>query len=143
MLRRVAAVLALFGVLLHAGASVRHQSVMLDAQRQPVFMYRVGAVDVEEQAAPALREGGVSLLRRFKLAGQPPAAGKLYVLTAAGAKIEPSGAGEWKVDDTLTVKVKADGVMPVVRERGTTKQLVVPIELRNGAPATVEVELKG
>ena len=34
MLRRVAAVLALFGVLLHAGASVRHQSVMLDAQRQ-------------------------------------------------------------------------------------------------------------
>jgi hypothetical protein len=34
MLRRVAAVLALFGVLLHAGASVRHQAVMLDAQRQ-------------------------------------------------------------------------------------------------------------
>ena len=33
MLRRVAAVLALFGVLLHAGASVRHQAVMLDAQR--------------------------------------------------------------------------------------------------------------
>jgi hypothetical protein len=34
MLRRIAAVLALFGVLLHAGASVRHQSVMLDALRQ-------------------------------------------------------------------------------------------------------------
>lgn len=34
MLRRVAAVLALFGVLLHAGASARHQSVMLDAMRQ-------------------------------------------------------------------------------------------------------------
>src|SRR5262245_1172240 len=34
MLRRIAAVLALFGVLLHAGASVRHQSVMLDSQRQ-------------------------------------------------------------------------------------------------------------
>ena len=112
----------------------------LDAQRRPVFMYRFGEVEVEELAAPVLREGGVALARSFMITGQPPT-GRVYVLAAVGAKVEETSPGSWKVDDKLTVRVKTPGAPPVVRERGPAKQLLVPVELKDGMPASLEIEL--
>ena len=79
----------------------------LDAQRQPIFMYRLGDVQIEEQPLPVPREGGVVLARKFHLTGPQPAGGKLYLLAAAGTKIEEVAPEIWKVDDKLTVRVKA------------------------------------
>ena len=117
----------------------RFKGYRLDAQRQPIFHYVLGDVDVEEQPMPVLRPGGPVLVRKFHISGNPPGAGKVYVLAAAGGKIAEQG-GAWRVDDKLTVKVTG-GARPELRERGAVKQLVVPIELKEGAASDIDVEM--
>jgi mono/diheme cytochrome c family protein len=119
----------------------RFRGYRLDAKRQPVFMYQLGALAVEDQATPAIREGGVTLLRRITVTGEPPAAGKVYFLAAAGAKVEQESPGVWRVDDRLTVKFNAGAAGASVRELGAAKQLLVPVEPGGGAATTVEVEM--
>jgi len=116
----------------------------LDKQRQPVFMYRVGAIDVEEQPLPALKENGTVLVRRFTLDAKgatPPQ--NVYCELAAGAKIEPgSAAGEWRVDDKLTVRVKSPAdAKALVREKADGKQVLLPAKFDGQGKATFEVEL--
>ena len=114
----------------------------LDEQRQPIFLYRLGDVDIEEQPVPELRPGGPILMRKFSVTGKPPAAGALYFLAAAGAKVQEQSPGTWRVDDKLTVRLRAPaGVEAVVRERGAVKQLVMPIPLREGSETVFDVEM--
>jgi hypothetical protein len=113
----------------------------LDPKRQPVFLYQLDGAAVEEQATPVLKEGGVALLRRITVTGKRPAAGGLYFLAAAGAKVAPQSPGVWRVDDKLTVKFAAGTAGASVRERGAAKQLLVPVELKDGAATTIEVEM--
>jgi hypothetical protein len=104
-------------------------------------MYRLGDVQIEEQPMPVPREGGAALARKFRLTGPQPAGGKLYLLAAAGAKIEEVAPDTWKVDDKVTVRVKApDGAKPTLREADRGKQLLVPLDLKVGG-ASVDVEL--
>jgi mono/diheme cytochrome c family protein len=114
----------------------------LDAQRQPIIMYHLGEVNVEEQPVPAARGGGVALVRKFKVTGAPPPpAGKLYLQAAAGAKVEEQAAGVWRVDDKLTVRVTPpQGATPLVREQGGARQLLVPLDLARGTVGC-EVEI--
>jgi hypothetical protein len=113
----------------------------LDAQRQPIFMYRLGDIAIEEQPLPVPREGGVALARKFHLMGAPPDAGKLWLLAAAGAKVEQQSPGVWKVDDKLTVRVAApQGAKEIVRDGALGKQLLVPLDLKGGG-ASVEIDM--
>lgn len=113
----------------------------LDSQRQPVFMYQLGKVRVEEQPLPVLREGGVVLVRKFRVTGRPPAAGRLYLLAAAGANVQEQSPGVWRVDDKLAVRVAAPaGARPALRRHGVARQLLVPIDVGDGA-AEFEVEM--
>ena len=112
----------------------------LDAKRQPIFMYQLGDVHVEEQPLPVLKEGGVVLARKFRVTGAAPAGGQLYFLAAAGSRLEEQ-SGAWRVDDKLTVRVTGpDGAQPSLRGRPPTKQLTLPIDLRGGA-AEWQVEI--
>ena len=50
-------------------------------------------------------------------------------------------AGEWRVDDKVTVRLKApDDPKPVVREKDGTKQLVLPVNFDPEGKATFAVE---
>lgn len=110
----------------------------LDQQQQPVFLYRVNGVEVEEQAAPVLKDGGVVLVRRFRLKSNNAPQG-LHLLVAAGAKVEEKSPGMWIVDDKLKVRVSAKGMTPRLREVDGRKQVVVPVTFDNGV-AALEVE---
>jgi mono/diheme cytochrome c family protein len=119
----------------------RFMGYRIDAQRQIIFVYHLEEVTVEEQPVPAAREGGVVLVRKFKLTGVPPPAGQLYLQAAAGRKIEEVSPGVWRVDDKLGVRVtSARGANPRVREVGNGAQLLVPLDLGRGA-ADCEIEL--
>jgi hypothetical protein len=104
-------------------------------------MYQLGALAIEDQAAPAIREGGVTLLRKITVTGDAPEAGKVYFLAAAGAKVDQLSPGVWRVDDRLTVKFNAGAAGASVREIGAAKQLLVPVKPSGGAATTVEVEM--
>jgi hypothetical protein len=113
----------------------------LDAQRQPIMMYHLGEVNVEEQPVPAAREGGVGLARKFKVTGPPPPAGQVYLQAAAGAKVEEQSAGVWRVDGKITVRVTLPrDAKPLVRPVGSGVQLLVPLDLSRGA-VNCEIEL--
>jgi hypothetical protein len=116
----------------------------LDNKQQPIFLYRLGSVEVEEQPLPAVKESGIGLVRRFVLDAKgatPPR--NLYCAIAAGAKIEPgAAAGEWRVDDKVTVRVKAPGdPKPVVREKDGAKQLLLPVTFDAQGRAAIESEV--
>lgn len=114
----------------------------LDKQRQPIFHYRIGEIDIEEQPMPVLREGGVVLVRKFRITGKPPAAGELYFLAAAAGKMQEQSPGAWRVDDRLTVRITAPaGAKPQLREGGGAKQLRLPIDLQADAATEFDVEL--
>jgi hypothetical protein len=125
----------------NVGATFR--GYRLDKQRQPIFLYRVGPIDVEEQPLPVLKENGTALSRRFVLEvkGATPPAG-VYGEVAAGTKIElGAAAGEWRVDDKLTVRVKSENnSVPVVREKGGSRQLLLPVKFDAGGKTSFEVE---
>jgi len=126
----------------NVGGSAFH-GYKLDAKRQPIFMYRLGNVDVEEQPLPVLKEKGTALARRFSLSakGQPPSPA-VYCLLAAGGKIDTSSSWEWRVDDKLTVLLKAPrDAKPVVREKDGTKQLLLLVKFDPQGNAAFETEL--
>jgi hypothetical protein len=106
-------------------------------------MYRVGQIEVEEQPVPVLKENGTALVRRFSLDAKGVTAQQgVYCELGAGAKIEPgAAAGEWRVDDKLTVRVKtpADS-KPMLRETNGTKQLLLRVPFDAQGKAAIEVE---
>ena len=120
----------------------KFEGYRLDARRQPIFRYRVGDVDVEEQPLPVLKDNGTGLARKFSLAaeGEPPTG--VYCLLASGGKIESASQGEWRVDDRLTVRVTStQGPTPLTREKDGQKQLVLPVRFDVEGKAAVEVEV--
>lgn len=115
----------------------------LDKQRQPIFLYRVGAIDVEEQPMPVLRETGVALARKFTLAANGQAPKDVYCLLASGGKIEPGpAAGEWRVDDKVTLRLDgADAAKAAVREKNGAKQLLLPLQWTADSNAVFVLEV--
>ena len=115
----------------------------LDGKGQPVFRYRVGGVEAEEQPLPLLQEAGVGVVRKFTLAAKDGTPSGLYCLLAAGAKVEPGkAAGEWRVDDKVTVRLKgADASTATVREKDGAGQLLLPVKFDGQGKAAFEVEM--
>ena len=114
----------------------------LDKERPADLPLPLGDVDIHEQPLPVLKAGGVVLVRKFHLVGKPPSAGKAIPAGRRGAKVSESSPGTWRVDDKLNVHVTAPaGAKPQLRERGIAKQVLVPIELKEGTPVDVEIEV--
>jgi mono/diheme cytochrome c family protein len=115
----------------------------VDKLGQPIFRYRVGEVEVEEQPLPLLRENGVAMVRRFSLAAKGKAPADVYCLLAAGAKVEAgSGSEEWKVDDKVRVRLNGSDLgSPAVREKDGKKQLLLPVKFDSQGKATFELEI--
>jgi cytochrome c553 len=116
---------------------------VLDKEMRPAFRYVLDGVEVRESPIPLLKPGGASLVRRFQLTSKADVAG-LYFLAASGKKIESKSAGEWTVDNKLTVRVtaggSADAIEPAVRDGNGGKELVVPVKFNNG-DAAFDVEM--
>ncbi|MBI1373807.1 MAG: c-type cytochrome [Phycisphaera sp.] len=110
----------------------------LDKERRPIFHYNLKGVDIEEALIPQLKQGGVTLMRRFTVDAPSDPSG-LYVLVAEGKKIAKDGDA-FVVDGgklTVTVVKAADNAR--IREVGGTQQLVIPATKKN---AVIEVDYK-
>ncbi len=118
----------------------RFKGYALDKQDRPIFRYVLNDITIEEQPLPELKTGGAALIRKFHLTDKQPPQG-LYFLAASGGKIDVKSPGEWIVDARLTVHISADAAAKaVVRDAAGTKQLLVPVEFKNGE-ASFDVEM--
>lgn len=101
----------------------------LDAQQRPTFRYALGDFTVEDAFIERRDSAGKLLLERTLKIPAPPAG--LHLRVAADKIIEPRGANEFAIGETLTVRLPA---APLVRDAGETKELLLP--------ATAEMRLE-
>ena len=114
---------------------------VLDKQERPTFQYVLNGIDIHEQPLPVLKSAKSDLDRKFTLESKEPVQ-NLYFLAAAGKAITAKSPGVWDVDGgKLTVTLKsADKLAPVVRDSNGEKQLLVPVQFKDGA-ASFDVEM--
>ncbi len=108
----------------------KFKGYVLDKLGRPTFRYELGEIVIQEQPSPIKVDKRQGISRQFTLTSASDAKG-LYVLAAAGKKIESTGEGVWVIDDHIFVRVTGAGT-PVVREGAGGKQLVAPVVIENG-----------
>lgn len=111
----------------------------LDARREPVFLYDVGTVRVEDHPRPIGPSESGRVVRSLTLTtlGDPT---RLWFRAAAGAKIESMNDGTFHVDGQWQVKVTAPDSSPVVRTSGNRRELLVPLAIGK-SPLTLIQEI--
>jgi hypothetical protein len=97
----------------------------LDALKQPTLLYSFGGAQIEDLLTPL--DAGKSGVRRSLSFVDPPA-DNLYLRIATGA-LKATGDREWRLNESLTIRVK-EGSVPVVRGSGDQQELIVPIRLQ-------------
>ena len=113
----------------------------LDDQRRPIFRYRLGNVDIEENFVPVVSPGGTNLVRRFALEAGA-VSGDMYLLVAEGDEITRNQDGSWVIDGSVTVVVRApDNVQPIVRTSQGVRQLLLPVGIATNQAVLIEVEI--
>lgn len=100
----------------------RFRGYRLNEQRQPIFLYDVGGLRIEDHPAPSTNKELPGLRREWKLSAERPESG-YYLRVAAGAKVEPLADGWYRVDDLWQTKLDATGE-PVLRKVGDTNELL-------------------
>ncbi|MGE3809155.1 MAG: c-type cytochrome [Gemmataceae bacterium] len=113
----------------------KYKGYRLDEKRDPTFLYRFDNIDVEESPTSDYKQNVAYLARKFNL----KAAGEVknvYMRVATGKKITEKD-GAFVIDDKETFKIL--GAKPIVREVKGGQELLVPVELKNGA-GTLTVE---
>ena len=92
----------------------------------PTFLYRAGAVQVEESPSADYRQSGGCLIRGFRFTSGEEV-NNLYFRVAAGKKIREKGT-VFTVDDRLTYRIKAAAESkPQVRTVDGQEELIVSI----------------
>jgi mono/diheme cytochrome c family protein len=107
----------------------RFSGYRLDALRRPAFLYEFSGVEVEDYAIAKAGEVDAVFERRLALKGATPPA-NLHLRAAAGSKIEAQPDGSFMVDDR--VRMRFSGANPQIRTVADRKELLVPIEFKNG-----------
>jgi mono/diheme cytochrome c family protein len=106
-----------------------------DKSRRPTFIYEVGSVRVEDFPHP-VTGNPPSLDRTITLTNSEATGGaalSLWFRAATGSKIESAGDGTFAIDGVLKLSVAApNGIQPVVRLRGNSSELLVPVSLNAG-----------
>jgi hypothetical protein len=128
-----------------APAGWRFSGYRYDEKGMPTFLYRAGAVQVEESPSADFRQTGGCLIRRFRLTTGEDIK-DLYFRIAVGKKISEKD-GVFTIDNRVTYRVKtAPESKPQRRTVDGQEELVVPIGF--GPPGTdkereakLEVEL--
>ena len=119
----------------------RFMGYRLDADRRPIFMYRLGDIVIEEQPIPVVSPGGANLVRRFSLeAGQVSDA--LYLLLAEGDEITQNNDGSWTIDGRINIALRSGTPMTaIVRTSQGVQQLLLPVGIASNETVSIEVEI--
>lgn len=102
---------------------MRSLGYQLVEQQRPVFRYRAGELTIEDYCIP---QGGErpSLTRQLTITGS----GNIWYLAAAHTDIVAKD-GAWKVGKNLKITLSAAPAVPVLRENGGRKELLVPLKV--------------
>jgi hypothetical protein len=104
-----------------------------DDKRMATFLYRAGAVHVEESPSSDFRQFGGCLIRRYRFSSGEEV-NNLYFRVAAGKKVREKD-GVFTLDDRLTYRIKAaPESKPQLRTVNGQEELIVPIVF--GPPAS-------
>ncbi len=104
----------------------RYLGYRYDDKRLPTFLYRAGAVSVEESPSSDYRQANGCLVRRLRLTASEEVK-DLYFRVAVGKKIVKKD-GAFLIDDRLTYRIKTSSqAEPQVRSLDGQQELLVPI----------------
>ncbi|MEX2213151.1 MAG: PA14 domain-containing protein [Phycisphaeraceae bacterium] len=115
----------------------RFKGYKLDEKQQPIFMYELEGIRIEEQAAPQLSKGGTGIVRRFSLSGDKSTT--LLFRAAAGSDIVEKGAGVYVVDSKLTLTLALPTGMKASIRKNDGKSMDLLIEVSVAGEVKFEV----
>lgn len=106
-----------------------------DKSRRPTFQYDVGSTHVDD--FPHAVAGNPASLERTITLANGSAAGSaptsLWFRAATGSKIESAGNGTFAIDGAMKLTIAGpNGSQPVVRPRGNSSELLLPVSISNG-----------
>ncbi|HET6251757.1 MAG TPA: c-type cytochrome [Tepidisphaeraceae bacterium] len=106
---------------------MKFRGYQFDTLRRPTLLYAFGKTNIEDFFTPIDRHGTAGLSRTITFTDAPPA--DLYMRLAAG-KITAAGENSWRINDAMTVSVKA-GPAAILRGKGQQQELIVPVRFTN------------
>ncbi len=108
----------------------------LAEKMRPIFQYSFGDIEAEDDFQPTGADGLFVLRRTIILKSKAPAE-HLYFLAAQGNKIEAAKDGSFAIDGNFSLHFEK-GVQPIARESEGKKQLLVPVQFKDGKATVVE-----
>ncbi len=102
---------------------MRFGGYQLDASKRPILLYGFNGLNIEDTLTPASPADPPSLHRTLKFTGPPPAG--LHLRLATGS-LSPAGPGQWRLNNSLTLKLP-DATNALLRGKGAQQELLVPI----------------
>ncbi len=114
---------------------MKFRGYQLDGLKQPVLLYSFHDLGIEDFLSPTHNAGKTGLRRTVKFTGSPP--GGLHLRLATG-RLMSVGDGSWRLDDSLTLRVRG-GADAFVRGESGRGELLVPISSTDKNPR-LEVE---
>lgn len=115
----------------------RFNGYRVDADNQPVFMYEIGGVAIEDQIEAL--EGGKMLRRSLNVA--PGMQMEMSFRLGWGDQIIPLGKGRYLIDHQYYIQVQDNkGQQPKIRAIGEKQELLLPVQSK-GQPHTFSYDL--
>ena len=112
-----------------APPALAYRGYALDSLGRPVFLYRLGDVEVEDRVHPT--DDGLSLRRELRLRG-PESTRDLFVQLAAGHALRRLEDGAYLVDGERYYLVPDPSLQPAERNVAGRHELLAPVRLRGG-----------
>ena len=113
----------------------RFRGYRLDPQQRPTFLFTVGDFKVEDRCVPQVIEGETDPGLQRQLTIQAPATAETWYFRAALARSISSTErpGEWRIDNTWTLKLDPETTASVREAAGGRQELLIPLKLTGEA----------
>lgn len=113
-------------------AGYEMRGYMLDKSRRPTFMYSLGDVEFREKFVAIPQTLDASFKRELQIMTDDSQPNNLWFRAATGSKIEETGSGKYRVDETTLTTLKLPPqVHPIIRKINGQQELLVPINTNN------------
>jgi len=114
----------------------------LNTQRQPIFRYRFGSIEIEDFPQPVPGILDPSLKRTFTLRSKSEKPALLFLAATGTNAIKPLKDGWYQIDNRMQIRVNGvPGDKPVIRKNNGRWELLLPVTFKGGK-ATVTQECK-
>jgi hypothetical protein len=114
---------------------MKFHGYQLDTLKRPVFLYTIAGADLEDTLTPLTAPGLQGFHRTLNFKTPPPSG--LHLRVAVGT-LTSTGAGQWRLNDQLTLTLNGDHPA-TVRGKGDQQELILPIS-PTAKSSTLEID---